>query len=197
MSPISTSQQALTAITGGIGSGKSYICRLLAQRGIDVYDCDAAAKRLMLTSGPLKRQLQELVGKDVYDAKGQLQKDVLRRYLLTDERHKQAVNEVVHPAVAADFLQSGHTWLESAILFDSGFYQRLPLTHVVCVAAPLETRIARVMARDGISREKALQWIGSQWPQDEVMARSQYVIVNDEGSPLEEQIENIINEMRG
>ena len=54
------------AITGGIGSGKSYVCRLLKQRGIEIYDCDAAAKRLMRESDDLKKRLQALVGEDVY-----------------------------------------------------------------------------------------------------------------------------------
>ena len=65
------------AITGGIGSGKSYVCRLLEQRGIAVYDCDAAAKRLMRTSTTLQQQLKTLVGNAVYSADGVLQKPVL------------------------------------------------------------------------------------------------------------------------
>ena len=64
------------AITGGIGSGKSYVCRLLEQRGIEVYDCDAAAKRLMRISDKLQQQLKALVGDAVYSADGVLQKPV-------------------------------------------------------------------------------------------------------------------------
>ena len=81
------------AITGGIGSGKSFVCRLLTERGISVYDCDAAAKRLMFTSLTLKAQLKALVGETVYDADGHLQKATLAQYLLQSEAHKQAVNE--------------------------------------------------------------------------------------------------------
>ena len=98
------------AITGGIGSGKSYVCRLLADRGITVYDCDAAAKRLMHTSEALQHSLRQLVGADVYDGT-QLQKAVLASYILASEANKQAVNDIVHPAVAADFESSGLTWL--------------------------------------------------------------------------------------
>ena len=99
------------AITGGIGSGKSYVCRMLEQRGIKIYDCDAAAKRLMRTSDCLQRQLKELVGEDVYSADGVLQKRVLAEFLLTSEANKQALNNVVHPAVAADYDASGMEWL--------------------------------------------------------------------------------------
>ena len=91
------------AITGGIGSGKSYVCRLLEQHGIKVYDCDAAAKRLMRTSPQLQHNLKQLVGDVVYSADGQLQKRVLADFLLASESNKIAVNNVVHPAVAADY----------------------------------------------------------------------------------------------
>ena len=84
------------AITGGIGSGKSFVCRRLEARGIRVYDCDAAAKRLMRTSGQLIQSLTELVGKGVYKD-GVLQKKVLAEFLLASEENKQAVNDIVHP----------------------------------------------------------------------------------------------------
>ena len=94
------------AITGGIGSGKSYVCRMLEKQGIRIYDCDEAAKRLMRTSEQLKRQLTELVGPEVY-ADGRLVKLVMTRFLLASEANQKAVNAIVHPAVAEDFRQSG------------------------------------------------------------------------------------------
>lgn len=175
------------AITGGIGSGKSHVCRVLERHGIAVYDCDAAAKRLMATDAELQRGLTALVGPAVY-ADGVLQKAVLARYLLASERNKQAVNGVVHPAVARDFLRSGYEWLESAILFESGFDRRIHPDHVVCVTAPLETRIRRVMQRDGISRDKAEAWVASQMPQQEMARRSDHVISNGDGDDLDKQI---------
>ena len=71
----------IVALTGGIGSGKSYVCQLLKAHGIDVYDCDAHAKQLMRTSDTLQRELSMLVGEDVY-RDGVLQKAVLAQYLL-------------------------------------------------------------------------------------------------------------------
>ena len=180
------------AITGGIGSGKSYVCRLLADRGITVYDCDAAAKRLMRTSEALQHSLRQLVGADVYDGT-QLQKAVLASYILASEANKQAVNDIVHPAVAADFESSGLTWLESAILFDSQFDRRVSFDRVVCVSAPLEVRLARVMSRDGIGRAKALEWVGRQMSQDEVERRSDFVIVNDGSADLDSQLTQLLS----
>ena len=175
------------AITGGIGSGKSYVCRRLQQYGIPVYDCDEAAKRLMRTDRRLQADLCRLVGDEVY-VEGVLQKPVLAKFLLASEANKQAVNDVVHPAVARDFEQSGMGWLESAILFDSGFDRRTHFDYVVCVTAPEAVRLDRVMRRDHISREKAQEWLEAQLPQSEVIARSDFEIVNDGVEDVDVQV---------
>ena len=185
----------LTAITGGIGSGKSYVCRILESRGISVYDCDAAAKRLMRTSEKLQQELRQLVGQDVYTSDGQLQKRVLAEFLLTSEANKLALNDVVHPAVAEDFLSSGMTWLESAILFESGFDRRISFDRIVCVSAPRDIRIQRIMRRDNITAEKAAEWIDTQMAQEEVERRSHFVIVNDSKSDIEQQIDNMLSQI--
>ena len=202
------------AITGGIGAGKSYVCQCLKEQGIEVFDCDASAKRLMRTSPTLQQALKELVGEEVYEApslKGdkefkefketrssrrqgevKLNKPLLAKFLLESEEHQQAVNNLIHPAVAEDFLQSGKDWLESAILFDSGFDQRIYIDKVVCVTAPLEVRIQRIMQRDGISREKALEWIHRQLPQEEVLHRSDFEIVNDGIADVRKQVRELL-----
>ncbi len=184
----------LIAITGGIGSGKSYVCQLLEKHGIKVYDCDAAAKRLMRTSATLRQQLRQLVGPQVYRG-CILQKRVLAEFLLASEANKQAVNEIVHPAVACDFIESDYQWLESAILFDSGFHRRVPFSFVVCVSAPEGVRVQRIMARDGISEAKALEWIHRQMPQEQVEGLSNFVIVNDGVAPLEPQVDHLIHQL--
>ena len=183
----------LIAITGGIGSGKSYVCQLLEKHGIKVYDCDAAAKRLMRTSATLRQQLRQLVGPQVYRG-CILQKRVLAEFLLASEANKQAVNEIVHPAVALDFIESDYQWLESAILFDSGFHRRVPFSFVVCVSAPEAVRVQRIMARDGISEAKALEWIHRQMPQEQVEGLSNFVIQNDGVVPLEPQVNRLIHQ---
>ena len=171
-----------TGITGGIGSGKSYVCKLLAQRGIEVYDCDAAAKRLIRTSLHLRQQLKALIGSP--------DKAAISRFLLANEKNQQAVNAIVHPAVFQDFEESGMLWMESAILFESGADKLVD--RVVVVTAPEEVRIQRVMQRDGITREKALQWIARQWPQEQVKARADFEIINDGHTDLNSQIERLL-----
>ena len=181
------------AITGGIGSGKSYVCQILEKQGIKVYDCDAEAKRLMRTDAELQAGLKQLVGEEVYSADGILQKPVLAQFILTGEANKQAVNDVVHPAVARDFEQSNCEWMESAILFDSGFDRRTHFDKVVCVSAPVAVRLQRIMQRDHISQQKALQWIDAVMPQEELIARSDYEIVNDGVRDVEAQVVHLLD----
>ena len=172
-------------IAGGIGSGKSYVARRLALRGIKVYDCDAAAKRLIRNSSRLRRQLQELIGS--------LEKADISRFLLASEDNQQAINAIVHPAVFDDFLQSGLQWLESGIMFESGANRYVD--RVVVVTAPEEVRLQRIMQRDGISREKAQQWIARQWPQEQVRQLADYEIVNDGQADIDQQINKILEEL--
>ena len=186
------SKRLRIAITGGIGSGKSYVCRLLEQRGISIYDCDAAAKRLMRSDDELRRQLTSLIGACTYVA-GNINKAVVAQYLLASEEHAKAIDDIVHPAVARDFLRSGQQWMECAILYESGF-DRL-VDRVVVVTAPEEVRIQRIIHRDGIARDKARQWIARQWPQEDVRQRADYEIVNDGLQPLLPQIEDIIGSL--
>ena len=215
------------AITGGIGSGKSFVCSLLKKRGIAVYDCDAAAKRLMRTSPELQQQLIELIGSEAYLTSGAskpsmpsmpsktskpsmpsktskpsnasmpsmpsmtLNKAEVARFLLASPENAQALDAIVHPAVARDFVASGQQWMECAILYESGF-DRL-VDKVIVVTAPLEVRIQRVMQRDSISREKTLEWMGRQWPQEEVLRHADYEIVNDGNADLEQQIDDFLS----
>lgn len=179
------------AITGGIGSGKSYICAQLRKKGIEVYDSDAAAKRIMATDAAVQQQLNNTVGQPVF-TDGILQKPILAKFILANDANKLLVNGIVHPAVAADFLSSEKTWLESAILFESGFDKRIRFDAIVCVTAPVETRIERIMKRDGISSQQAMQWINRQIPQDEVARRSNFVIVNDGRHDTGQQLDDIL-----
>lgn len=169
-------------ITGGIGSGKSYVCQLLRTRGIEVYDCDQAAKRIIRTSETVRQQMLQLIGS--------LEKADIARFLLESESNAKQIDAIVHPAVFRDFQESGMEWMESAILYESGASQLVD--RVIVVTAPEEVRIRRVMQRDGISREKALQWMQRQWPQAELLSRADYEIVNDGHADLDTQIEILL-----
>ena len=186
-------------ITGGIGSGKSYVCRLLQQRGYEVYDCDSAAKRLIRTSPEIRQELTALIGPDAYleesgkrKVEGEyiLNKKAVAEFLLASEENAHAIDRIVHPAVFRDFIESGLQWMESAIIFESGIYRLVDC--VIVVTAPEEVRIPRVMRRDGISREKVLEWMGRQLPQDVVRENADYEIVNDGVADLDRQLDSLL-----
>lgn len=179
------------ALTGGIGSGKSFVCKLLAERGVKVYDCDSAAKRLMLSDVNLQCELSNAAGRNVFPD-GMLDKEAMRQFLLASEENTEKVNSIVHPAVAIDYVNSGCEWLESAILFESGFVSRVHFNYIICVTAPLETRIERIISRDNVDRETALAWIGNQMAQEEKMGKSDFVIMNDGRQEVGPQLDRLL-----
>jgi dephospho-CoA kinase len=168
-------------LTGGIGAGKSYVCSLLREKGIEIYDTDNAAKRLIAQSPEIRRQLKELIGG--------LDKQTIAAFLLKSEENKLAINSIVHPAVIKDFLDSGYEWMECAIIYEAHLEQYVD--KVIAVTAPREVRIERIMARDGITRKEAEQWIDAQYPQEKVAERADFVIINDGNKDLQKQIEEI------
>ena len=180
-------------ITGGIGSGKSYICQRLKTRGIEVYDCDSAAKRLIRTSDSIRRQLTQLIGEDTYIGDS-LNKVAVARFLLASESNAQAIDHIVHPAVFQDFMDGGMQWMESAILYESGINKLVD--RVIVVTAPLEIRIQRVMQRDGITRENVEQWMQRQWSQEEIRKQADYEIVNDGIADIDAHIDIILEKIK-
>lgn len=182
-----------TAITGGIGSGKSYISQRLRQLyGIEVYDCDAAAKRILESDTSVQALLCKAVGQPVV-VDNVIRKSALSRFIIASDENKQAVNDIVHPAVAADFLSSGLSWLESAILFEARFDRRISFDAIICVSAPLDIRISRIMRRDGISYQQAMQWVNCQMPQEETARLSDFVIINDGMCDVDQQIRRFLS----
>ena len=184
-------------ITGGIGSGKTYVCRLLQRRGIPVYHCDDEAKRLMIESPVIRQQLTQLIGDDIY-INNELNKPRIASYLFGEgtysindahsalSTHVAQVNAIVHPVVRQDFLrwteqqESPIVAQECALLFESGFDRLVDRT--VLVHTRDEVRLARLMARDGISRAQARKWMALQMTEEEKLARADIVISND-GTP--------------
>lgn len=189
-------------VTGGIGSGKSVVCRLLQMLGAPVYDSDSRAKWLMTNSLALREKLQQRFGEDIYEG-GVLQRRVLAERVFSDAEALAALNAIVHPAVAEDFCvwSAEHeaegadvVVLESAILLSSGFDRFVD--RCVAVVAPDELRVARAVARDGASSEQVKARIAAQMSQEEVADRCDFVIVNDEQSMLWPQVLNLVSELR-
>lgn len=186
-------------ITGGIGSGKSVVARVLTAMGVPVYISDDEAKRLTLSDSDLRSGLTALVGDTLYEG-GVMHKEQLAAYLFASRENAARVNAVVHPAVKSDFRrwaeQRSHlpvVAIESAILIEAGFTD--VVDRIVMVDAPLEVRIERAMQRDGATRAQIESRVRSQMDDEAKRSRSDYVIVNDGSTPLIPQLLSLLREI--
>lgn len=179
-------------ITGGIGAGKSFVCDIMRRQGIRIYDCDKGARHLINTSGDIHDRLVRLIGPETY-VDGRYNTAAVTKFLLKSEENKQAINAIVHPAVIDDFYASGMQWMECAIIHEAHLEQYVD--KIIAVTAPREVRISRIMQRDGISYDRAAQWVDGQADQNDVAHRADYVIVNDGKTDLQEQINKIIRKL--
>lgn len=176
------------AVTGGIGSGKSYACRAIEAAGYPVFYCDDEAKRIVRTAPAVRTALTALVGEGLYAPDGTLQKSLLSAYLCRGREAAAQVDAVVHPRVGAAFLawcgrQSARVvFMECALLFEAGFDGYVD--RVVALSVNEGTRLRRVMARDGIGETAARRWMALQWREEEKLRRAHYVLRNNEGDDL-------------
>ena len=181
-------------ITGGIGSGKSTVCRLFEQNGIAVYDSDARAKALMAESATLREQLVAAFGAECYNDQG-LNRAYLAGRVFGDEVELRRLNGIVHPAVKDDFRRwadaqrGAYVVLESAILFESGFDAEVDTT--LAVMAPMEERLRRTAERDGTDMEAIKRRMEHQLSDDELHARAARTIVNLRMDYLESDVEKL------
>lgn len=188
-------------ITGGIGSGKSVVCRLLQVMGIPVYISDDETKQLILVDTEIRRELTDLLGPEVYKDGG-LNKPLLAAYLFGHPDHAAVLNGIIHPRVKADFRRwaaqhqaSPLVAIESAILLEAGF--RNEVDAVVMVYAPAEVRICRAMQRDGAERTQIEQRVRSQMDDEEKRRMADYVVMNDGKQPLIPQLLQLIALLSG
>lgn len=188
------------AITGGIGSGKSYVANLLKAYGIPIYNSDDEAKRLMLSDEAIRRDLVALLGEEVYQD-NRLNKSLLASYLFADSENATRINSIVHPRVKADFRHwlSGHrhedvAGLECAILYEAGFEDTVD--YVVTVFAPEALRIERTMKRDGTTEEQVRARMAAQMDDEEKLRRADFVIYTDGRVPLEKQLSDLVKQIK-
>lgn len=180
---------ALTiGITGGIGSGKSVVSRVLRCNGFPVYDCDSEAKRIMVRNSNVKDTLKRELGEEIYNYDGQLNRSKLAESLFSDEKIRKFVNGVVHKAVIEDIHKQrkktvGRFFIESAILASSGIADFC--NDIWFVVSPLEIRFERIKKRDDTSIEHIENRIKSQEMEWNLIDKSKILILeNDDTHPL-------------
>ena len=181
-------------ITGGIGSGKSTVAKLLRDRGVAIYNSDRRAKELMVGNEALRQTLITAFGAECYTADG-LNRAWLAQRVFNNEAELTKLNAIVHPAVMQDFAewslaqQGSYVVLESAILLEAGLENHVDV--VVAVMAPKELRLERAMQRDGASREQIEERMRNQMSDEERTDRAKYAVVNIDLEELEEDVEQL------
>ena len=181
-------------ITGGIGSGKSLVCKIFGVLGVPAYDADSRAKNLMTTDGILIDQIKKEFGSLSYDVKGGLNREFLSATVFSKQDKLKQLNALVHPRIAVDYKQwveeheeNKYVLKEAALLFESGSYKELD--KIIVVTAPKEIRIERVLARDNHrTKEDVEQIIQNQISEEEKEAKANFIIRNNESELIVPQV---------
>lgn len=185
-------------LSGGIGSGKSYVAEILEKMGFPVYYSDARAKALTDTHPHIKSELIKRFGTSIYED-GVLNRKALASLIFDSEEYRLFVNNLIHPIVRADFdawcatQDSPLVFNEAAILFETGAYRQFDAT--VLVIAPIDIRLQRIMKRDHCTHEQAEARINSQWNDEQKIPLATYSISNDGVQPLLVQLEGIVRSL--
>lgn len=178
-------------VTGGIGSGKSVVCRIFSNMNIRVYDADSEARRIIVEDPEVVGELVNHFGKDVF-RDSELDRKYLAGKIFSDSEARSFVNKLVHPRVRDDFNQwtkkqdGPYVIEEAALLFESGGWKELDMT--ILVTAPEELRIKRIMKRDGIERGDVLARLASQIDPEEAVKMADVRIQNDDSQFLIPQV---------
>ncbi len=186
-------------ITGGIGSGKSFIATIIERMGYPVYYSDIRSKELTNVHPVIRQGLIDFVGENVYFG-GELDKKVLASAIFSNDELRMKVNQLIHPIVRQDFedwansQKSDLIFNEAAILFETGAYRNFDAT--ILVYAPEELRLKRVLKRDIITKEEVLARMNNQLKDDEKRKMTSLQILNDGESPLLIQIECLLEQIK-
>jgi dephospho-CoA kinase len=183
-------------ITGGIGSGKSTICKIFASMGIPVNDADTLAKNIIVSDADLKKSIIEHFGEEAYLADGTYNRAYISEIVFNDKSKLEVLNKLVHPKV----IEHGNIWAskyahvpyvikEAALMIESGSYKHNHYTLVV--ESPLDLRLKRICSRDKINEEQALRKISTQLSDEERRAKADLIIYNNEQDSLIQQVYRI------
>jgi dephospho-CoA kinase len=194
-----TSYPLKVGVTGGIGSGKSVVCRIFGTLGIPVFEADKVARLLIETDANLRQKLSSLLGDAIFTVPGQVDRKKMAALIFGDEQLLEQVNSMVHPAVRAEFSswhrlqKSVYVIQEAAILFESGAYRQMDIT--IHVSADEALRTDRVVKRDHISAEQVRKRMNHQWTDVRKSGLADYEIVNDGKHFLTSQVIEIHNKI--
>jgi dephospho-CoA kinase len=170
-------------VTGGIGSGKSEVCRIFGSLGRPVISADELAKQIAEHDPSARHAIRKLFGKQVYTSSGRLNRHALASIIFSDTKSRKSLEAVIHPLVFLEIdkridalPEYPYVIIEAALIFESGMDRRLHYT--VVVDADEETRIRRVMKRDGATREGIVRRMRAQIDPSDKVRKADFVIHN-------------------
>ena len=174
-------------ITGGIGSGKSTLCNFFNERGRTVISADDIARDLTEHNGLIRKRIQRVFGPQIYRADASLDRKLLAGIVFGNAAARERLNSIVHPPVIREIEEKAaaltspakypYLIVEAALIYETGLESRLDFT--IVVDAPEEVRIARIMSRDGCTRNDVLSRIRAQMPMEQKLKRADIVLLND------------------
>ncbi|QQX76670.1 MULTISPECIES: dephospho-CoA kinase [Aequorivita] len=189
----------IVGLTGGIGSGKTTVAKMFSELDVPVYIADVEAKKLTNTSKVIRRKLIKLLGEEAYSEDG-LNRIYVANKIFNDKNLLNAVNEIIHPKVAAHFKKwvakqnADYVIKEAAILFENGGYKDCDT--VILVTAPKSVRIKRIMARDKASKSEIEQRINNQWSDAKKEKLADIIIENIDLSATKKRVAEIHKTLR-
>lgn len=190
----------LIGITGGIGAGKSLVCRVLVSLGYPVFNSDEASRSIVNSDLDVINAIKSEFGEIAYN-QGVLDRKLIGELVFNQPSKLNQLNQIIHPAVGKalidwkDQQEKKILFNEAAILFETGNYKKYDAT--ILVTAPVPVRIARVMKRDSLTSEAVAKRIENQWSDEQKITLANYVIKNDDDSFLMPQILEILNAIEG
>ena len=189
----------IIGLTGPTGAGKSTVAQLLRERGLYIADADAAARAVMQPGSPVLNDLARAFGADILRPDGSLDRKALASRAFASEAGVQTLNRLTHPAIGR-FLSAGiaahpdapAAVIDAAALIESGLCETCDL--VAAVLAPPDVRLARILARDALTRDEAMLRIGAQKDDDFYVSHADVVIRND-GRDLQKEIDMLLERL--
>ncbi|MEO8664832.1 MAG: dephospho-CoA kinase [Ignavibacteria bacterium] len=194
-------KKLVVGVTGGIGSGKTEVCKMLAKRGFKVFYADLTAKNLYLKDKKLVAGIVKLFGKDILNYKGKVNLPKLKDKIFSSKKNYQSLNKLVHPVVI-DFLNKEArkskfdiVIIESAVLFESGFDK--DMDYVVTIYSNKKNRVSRLMLRDEASSNEISTLMKFQIDEKKKMAMSDFVLMNNKSlDDLKIQVDFLSNVLK-
>jgi len=189
-------------ITGGIGSGKTFVCNIFQKLGTPIFNADIVSKELVTSSKEIALRIRNEFGDTVFDNNDKLIRKKLADIVFNNHQKLNVLNDIIHPEVENYFLNwseqnsdSPYILKEAAILFESGSY--INLDKIITVYSPINIRVERILSRDSAATAQTVHSIINKQMSDNDRAdRSDYIIINDNNTPLLPQILKLDNIFR-